>query len=356
MINVLIVDDSLTAREYIKYIIDQDPDLRLVGAAQNGNEAIKLVESAIPDVVIMDIHMPGMDGYKATRTIMETRPLPIIIYSSLVAPEQTQNIFKAMQAGAVAVAQKPPGLGSPETKPFMEKLLRMIKLMAEVKVVRRVPPKPRKQPAGPSSQILKTKNLTDIDVIAIGASTGGPPVLQEIFRELPSDFPVPIVVVQHITTGFLPGMLKWLSGETRLSLKIAKTGDALLPGHVYFAPEEGNMAISKDGKILITKFGSQGQLKRPASHLFMSVAKCYGTRAVGILLTGMGNDGASGLKEMKRCGAQTMVQNRETSIVFGMPESAIKLDAANYILSPAEIADLLMGMVSRMPQKARPTA
>jgi len=356
MINVLIVDDSLTTREYISYIIDQDPELRLVGAARNGQEAIQLVASASPDVVIMDIHMPGMDGYKATRTIMETRPVPIIIHSSLVAPEQTKNIFNAMEAGAVAVAQKPPGIGNPETKPFMEKLLRTVKLMAEVKVVRRRPARPKKQSPESPARILQATDLTGIEVIAIGASTGGPPVLHQIFRELPPDFPVPIAVVQHITTGFLPGMLRWLGGDSRLDLKIARTGDSLAPGHVYFAPEESNMGISDNGRILVTKFGGQKELKRPVTHLFMSVAQRCGARAVGILLTGMGDDGALGLKEMKRRGAQTLVQDRETATVFGMPESAIKLDAANYILSPPEISDFLNGLSARGPQKAKPSA
>jgi len=147
MISVLIVDDSLTAREYAKYIIEQDPDLRLAGAAKNGREAIELVAATQPEIVIIDIQMPGMDGYKATQAIMETHPVPIIVHSYLVAPEQTESIFKAMQAGTVAIAQKPPGLGSPEAKPLVEKLVRTIKLMAAVKVVRRRPRIPRQHPA-----------------------------------------------------------------------------------------------------------------------------------------------------------------------------------------------------------------
>ncbi len=352
MINVLIVDDSLTTREYIKYIIDQDPDLRLAGAAKNGREAIELVASARPDVVIMDIQMPGMDGYKATQAIMETHPVPIIVHSSLVAPEQTENIFKAMQAGAVAVAQKPPGLGSPEAKPLVEKLIRTIKLMAEVKVVRRIPRKQKKRSVSALNKNRPSAESSDIEIIAIGASTGGPPVLQQIFRDLPPDFPVPILVVQHIAAGFLAGMVEWLSRETRLVLKVPKTGETPVPGHIYFAPEEGNMSLADNGKILISQSARQGQLKRPVSHLFSSVAGYCGPRAIGILLTGMGNDGAAGLKEMKLRGAETLVQDRETATVFGMPEEAIKLDAAKYVLAPDEIADFLKAAAARLSRQA----
>lgn len=356
MINVLIVDDSLTTREYLKYIIEQDPALHLAGAAKNGEEALRMVESARPDVIIMDIQMPGMDGYKTTRAIMETHPVPIIIHSHLVAPEQTENIFKAMQAGAVAVAQKPPGIGNPEAKPIVEKLLRTVKLMAEVKVVRRIASKKRKASALASNRIPQTKKGADIELIAIGASTGGPPVLQQIFKDLPPDFPVPIAVVQHIAAGFLPGMLDWLSRETRLTLKIPRTGEALIPGRIYFAPEEGNMGISDSGKVLISKPDGQGHLKRPVSYFFTSVAQHYDGRSVGILLTGMGNDGALGLKEMKLRGAETLVQNRETATVFSMPKEAIKLDAAKYVLSPADIADFLIGLATRIKQRIRPPA
>lgn len=347
MINVLIVDDSLTTREFLKYIIELDPELRLTGEAKTGDEAVRRVAEQRPDVVIMDIQMPGMDGYKATREIMETHPLPIIMYSSLVAPEKTENIFKAMKAGAVAVAQKPPGLANPESRPLVEKLLRTVKLMAEVKVVRRLPRKRPSSPARPVEKLLNAKNLTDIRMVAIGASTGGPPVIQHILKDLPRDFPVPIAIVQHIAAGFLAGMLEWLSRETRLLLEIPRTGDALLPGRVYFAPEDADMGISGEGKVLIRRHTrNQGQvtLNRPITHLFHSVAAYHGPYAIGILLTGMGNDGAAGLRQMMLSGAQTLVQDRETSTVFGMPAEALKLDAAQYVLSPSEIATFLKGL------------
>lgn len=341
MIRVLIVDDSLTTRQYLRYIIDSDPLLQVAGEARSGSEAVEKTGALNPDVAIMDIQMPGMDGYAATRKIMETQPLPIIMYSSLVAPEQTENIFKAMQAGAVAVAEKPPGPGSPESRPLIDKLLHTVKLMAEVKVVRRHPVKDRTKPPRAVDKLLSPVNLTDIGIVTIGASTGGPPVLHHILTHLPRNFPIPIAIAQHIAAGFLPGMLDWLSKETPLSLKISGTGDILAPGEVCFAPEDDNMAIESNGRISIQRAAGTSRRKRPITYLFESVANTFGPRAVGILLTGMGSDGACGLLEMLRSGAQTIVQDRETSTVFGMPAEAIKLDAAQYVMSPVEITEFI---------------
>ena len=344
MITVLIVDDSLTTRQYLRYIIDGDPLLQVAGEARSGHEAVEKAREIKPDVAIMDIQMPGMDGYAATRKIMETQPLPIIMYSPLVAPAQTKNIFKAMQAGAVAVAEKPPGPGSPQSRPLIEKLLHTVKLMAEVKVVRRHPVKAGTKPPRAVDKLLTPENLTDIAIVVIGASTGGPPVLHHILTHMPGDFPIPIAIVQHIAAGFLPGMVDWLSKETRLTLKIAGNRDILSPGEVCFAPEDDNMAIESNGRISIRRAAGTGRHKRPITCLFESVANTFGPRAVGILLTGMGSDGAAGLLEMIRRGAQTVVQDRETSTVFGMPAEAIKLDAAQYVMSPVEITDFMKSL------------
>jgi len=344
MIRVLIVDDSLTTRQYLRYIIEGDPYLQVAGEARSGHDAVEKAGVLKPDVAIMDIQMPGMDGYAATRKIMETQPLPIIMYSPLVAPEQTENIFKAMQAGAVAVAEKPPGPASEKSRPLIEKLLRTVKLMAEVKVVRRHPVKTGTKPPRVVDKLLTPENLTNIGIVVIGASTGGPPVLHHLLTRLPRDFPIPIAIVQHIAAGFLPGMLDWLSKESRLTLKIAETGDILSPGKVCFAPEDDNMAIGSNGRISLRRDAGAGRRKRPITDLFESVARSFGPRAVGILLTGMGSDGACGLLEMLRSGAQTVVQDRETSTVFGMPAEAIKLDAAQYVMSPAEITDFMKSL------------
>ncbi len=341
MIHVLIVDDSLTTREYLKQIIGSDPELTVIGEARDGQEALKLVEQKRPHVIVMDIMMPRLNGYEATRAIMERWPTPIIINSELVTPGQTEIVFQAMKAGAVAVCQKPTGLGRPDTEDLVEKFLRMIKLMSEVKVVRLLYPKKKT----PSSDVFYDPAIKEIqsriEIIAIGASTGGPPVLQTILSGLNPHFTIPIIVVQHIAAGFLEGMVAWLSKETPLRLKIPKTGDRIEPGHVYFCPEDHQMEITPSKHFMITKIDAHTTVKRPITYLFNSIAKIYGENAAGVLLTGMGNDGAHGLIEMKSKGALTVAQNKETSVVFGMPCEAMNLNAATYILSPVEIASFL---------------
>jgi two-component system, chemotaxis family, protein-glutamate methylesterase/glutaminase len=285
--------------------------------------------------------MPGLNGYEATRAIMEKCPVPIVINSALATPGQTEIVFQAMNAGAVAVCQKPAGLNHPDSADLIEKLLRMIKLMSEVKVVRLFYPKKKNLPADfthdPSFKHMGSR----IDIIAIGASTGGPPVLHTILSNLTKNFSTPIIVVQHIASGFLEGMLEWLSKETSLALKIPKTGDRIQTGHVYFTPEDHHTEINSSQHFMISKIDPHEVVKRPITYLFNSIAKIYGENSVGVLLTGMGNDGAQGLKEMKSRGALTLAQNKESSVVFGMPGEAVNLNAATYILSPPEIASFL---------------
>jgi two-component system, chemotaxis family, protein-glutamate methylesterase/glutaminase len=341
MINVLIVDDSLTSREYLKQIIASDPELAVIGEARDGKEALMLAEKKRPHVIVMDILMPGLNGYEATRAIMETCPTPIVINSALATPGQTEVVFQAMKAGAVAVCQKPAGFGQPESAELIEKLIRMIKLMSEVKVVRLLYPK-KKLPGTDFTNIASFKHIESrIDIIAIGASTGGPPVLHTILSSLNKNFSTPMIVVQHIAAGFLEGMIEWLSKETALTLKIPKTGERIQAGHVYFSPEDHHMEITPSRHFMITKMGPNELVKRPITHLFNSIAKTFHENSVGILLTGMGADGAQGLKEMNSKGALTLAQSKESSVVFGMPGEAVNLKAATYIFSPAEIASFL---------------
>jgi two-component system chemotaxis response regulator CheB len=341
MINILIVDDSLTSREYLKQIILTDSQLNIIGEAQDGNEALLLAEKKRPDVILMDIQMPGLNGYEATRSIMEKCPIPIVINSTLATPDKTEIIFQAMKAGAVAVCQKPTGRGHPDAPLLIEKLLRMIKLMSEVKVVRLLRRRDKFQETEQTALPSHKDAQSLVDVIAVGASTGGPPLLHTILSNLAKNFTIPVIIVQHIASGFLEGMIEWLSKTTSLTLKIPKTGEKILSGHVYFAPEDHHLEISTSGNFVISKINPKEIAKRPITHLFRSVAKTYGKNAVGILLTGMGNDGAYGLKDMRDRGALTIAQNRETSVVFGMPGEAVSLNAATYVLSPNDIISFL---------------
>lgn len=339
MIKVLIVDDSRTTREYLKHVIESDPTLYLMAEAENGLEAVMKVAKHHPDVVIMDIQMPGMDGYSATREIMESNPVPIVIYSTLVAPDQSNHIFEAMKAGAVAVVEKPPGIGHPESDSLTRKLLKTVKLMSEVKVVRRKKESQKKSALGHRPE---NPALAPTAVIGIGSSTGGPPVLQTILSNLPEKFPIPILIVQHISKGFLPGMVHWLSQKSPLALRIPRAGESIRSGHVYFAPEETLMGVTASGNILLSPFDPVVKVSRPITYMFQSLAGNYGRNAVGVLLTGMGSDGAVGMKDMKMRGARTIVQDRESSVIFGMPSEAIKLNAVDFVLSPKDITEYLL--------------
>jgi two-component system chemotaxis response regulator CheB len=213
--------------------------------------------------------------------------------------------------------------------------------MAEIKVVRLLKQKEKTPKTKPAYKKLFNATRPSIALIAIGASTGGPPVLQTILSNLNKDFTIPIVIVQHIANGFLEGMVEWLSQTTHLTLKTPKTGEPVQNSHVYFAPEDHYIEITSARVFRIYKIDAYENFKRPISHLFSSVAKTYKDNAVGVLLTGMGNDGATGLKEMKAHGAMTLAQNKASSVVFGMPGEAIKINAETYVLNPTDITSFL---------------
>ncbi len=362
-IKVLIVDDSPTIREYLKYIISTDNNITVVGTARDGKEAVDLVQQTHPDVVTMDIHMPRMDGYEATRKIMEIHPVPIVIISSKI-PEDVENTFRAIKAGAVAVLEKPGGPGHPESEFMVAKIIQTIKLMSEIRVVRRLINSRKSrissvQQVGSSLRLEPTQRLEPtsheektplfqnsaylIQTVAIGASTGGPPVIRTILSNLTKGFPFTILFVQHIASGFLRGMVEWLKKEIGegLPIHIASHGDRALPGHVYFAPDDFHMGIMSSGEIVLSKSSHENGLRPSVSYLFRSAANAYGNKSAGILLTGMGRDGAAELKTMKEKGAVTIAQNRESSVIYGMPGEAVKIDAATHILSPERIAEFL---------------
>lgn len=337
MIRVLVVDDSRSVREYLRHIIDQDPELVAVGTASGGDEAIELVRSLEPDVVTMDINMPGMDGFSATRRIMETRPLPIVIVSGVWDPRETDKTFRAMQAGALAVLEKPHGPGHPQGVPSAERLVQTIKTMSQVKVVRRYSPARR---SGHRSVRSGDPSLGSTRLVAVGASTGGPPVLQEILSRLRCDFPVPVLVVQHISPGFLPGMVQWLQQRTPLEVTVAGHGEELRGGRVYFAPDYTHLEVDSELRTRLNANKDRGGLCPSVSRLFASVLSS-GNRAVGVLLTGMGRDGAAELKQMRERRHPTVAQDRDSSVVYGMPGEAIRIGAAEHVLTPEEIAEFL---------------
>lgn len=352
MINILVVEDSPVAREYLVHILNSDPEIKVIGTARDGKEGAEAAGRLRPDVITMDISMPVMDGIEATRRIMETHPVPIVIVSGIWNPKEVETTFRAMEAGALAVVQRPAGLGHPESGTMAEELVQMIKLMSEVKVVRRwARTRQNEEKKKETADVLSPRTQQDISVVAIGASTGGPIAIRTILSGLPADFPVPVLLVQHIASGFIGGMVEWLSETSGLRLHVAHDGESILSGNAYFAPDGFDMGVDVEGRILLSK-GRQADVVRPSvSYLFRSVAEAYGEKSVGVLLTGMGSDGAAELKLLKDKGAVTIVQDRASSVIYGMPGIAKELGAAAYELPPEKIASALIHMAGHGERK-----
>lgn len=346
-IKVLVAEDSTVARMFLVHLLESDPRIRVIGAVGDGQAALDFVRKHKPDVVLMDIHMPRMDGFEATRRIMETQPVPIVICSATASASEVVIAFQAMEAGAIACIEKPLGFEHSGFEATSAQLLETVRLMSEVKVVRRTA---RARPASLNSATAapappRERPAAHIKVVAIGASTGGPPVLQTIFASLPNDFAVPVLVVQHIAQGFLAGMAEWLAQTTGMRVHIASHGTTPLAGHVYLAPDDFQMGICPEGAIVLTRGEPEEHLRPAVSFLFRTLAQAYGPNALAVLLTGMGKDGAAEMKLLRDQGAITIAQDQESSVVHGMPGAAIALGGATHVLAADKIGEALVALV-----------
>lgn len=339
MIRVLIVEDSPVEQALLAHILSSDPQIDVVGVAGDGEQALADVARLKPDLVTMDIHMPRLNGFETTRRMMETTPLPIVIISGSFSRSDTDKVFRALEAGALALVRKPRGVGHPEHQGDARELVRTVKAMSEVRVVRRWP-RARPEPLRPGPLLVAKPK--DIRLVAIGASTGGPSVLQTILAGLPGSFSVPVLVVQHMATGFMENFVSWIAATTGFPARLAVHGEPLLPGRAYFAPDDMHLEISREMRIVLSRAEPERGLRPAIARLFRSVAENHGQYAAGVLLTGMGRDGADELKLLREKGGVTIVQDEESSIVFGMPGEAVKLQAADYIFPPAMITGILL--------------
>jgi two-component system, chemotaxis family, protein-glutamate methylesterase/glutaminase len=290
--------------------------------------------------------MPHMNGFDATREIMSVLPTPIVIVSGSTVTSEAATTFQAIEAGALAVVGKPPGIDHPDHAATARELLRMVKLMSEVKVVRRWGIHQREPTAVATSPAEISFSSTEIKLVAIGASTGGPVVVRSILETLPSGFRAPVLIVQHIAVGFVGGFAEWLAQTSKLQVHIADHGMRPLRGHAYLAPDGVHMGVDSSGRIALTKSEPENGLCPSVSHLFRSVASVFGKNACGVLLTGMGRDGARELKQIKDRGGVTIAQDKESSVVHGMPGEAISLGAATQILSADKIGAALTTIVN----------
>jgi two-component system chemotaxis response regulator CheB len=342
MIKVLIVDDSASIRIFLEGVFSADPEFQVAGFASNGEEALRAVERLAPDVITMDIDMPQMNGLVATSRIMATHPTPIVILSGVLDTQEIVSSFRALEAGALAALPKPRGVGHPDHDQDVRTLIQTVKLMSEIKVVKRWAL--RGMDAPHPLEPVSAHPMATPQVVAIGASTGGPPVIQGILAGIGKNFPLPILIVQHMAHGFIHGFAEWLALSSGMQVHIAAHGGKLLPGHVYIAPDDMHMQVEAGGRIKLSANAPDNGLRPSVAALFRSVADVYGKNAVGILLTGMGTDGAGELLLMKQKGAVTIAQDKTSSVIYGMPGEAAKRGAATYTMSPERIAVTLAQM------------
>jgi two-component system, chemotaxis family, protein-glutamate methylesterase/glutaminase len=343
MLRVLVVDDSEVARRLLTGVLGRDGGLQVVGEASSGAEALRLAARLRPDVITMDVQMPGMDGLEATRRIMEQHPAPIVVVSGGHDPADLAHSVRALDAGALAALRKPRGPADPGFAAEAAELVGTVKLMAEVKVFRRRPANAATGAPGPGPASNGPPNGTPsarrhpAELVAVSASTGGPTALATILRGLPAATPVPVLVVQHITPGFDAALATWLDETTPLPVRLAADGQRPRPGEVVIAPADAHLGLSGDRVELLTGPPLNGH--RPsATHLFASVARALGPRAVGVVLTGMGSDGAAGLLELRRAGGTVLAQDEASCVVPGMPAAAVAAGAVDQVVPLGELA------------------
>jgi two-component system chemotaxis response regulator CheB len=345
MIRVLVVEDSPVIREFLIYTLSDDKGIEVVGSAANGEEAIEAVSLYRPDVITMDIHMPKMDGFEATRRIMETQPTPIVIVSGSSTVKETSFAFRALEAGALIVVDRPKGIGHPDHEATARELVQTVKLMSEIKVIRRWnhPRRTSTIPAAPGKEVKRTP--TEIKVVAIGGSTGAPVVLQTILTKLPREFPVPLLIVQHMATGFVQGFAEWLSDSSGFPVRIPANGEPIKPGIAYVAPDNLHMGVTYGDRIVLSQDEPENGLRPSVSYLFRSVAQSFDGSAIGVLLSGMGKDGAVEFKNLKDRGAMTIAQDENSSVVWGMPGEAARIGGACKVLPSSQIAPALISLL-----------
>jgi two-component system chemotaxis response regulator CheB len=346
-IRVLVVEDSRAQRELLLGLLRASGDFEVVGTAGNGKEAVAEAQRLRPNVIAMDIHLPILDGYEATRQIMRQCPTPIVLISS--QGDTARRSIEALAAGALAVVSKPGGrVGSDDERAAF---LTTLRLMADVRVVTRhsnrsLTPSHR-SPAGDQRGMPVASRRPPFapKVLAIAASTGGPAAVQTVLRGLGAGFPLPILVVQHIAHGFIPALVEWLNNTLTLPVRVARQGERLLPGQMYLAPEEHHLVAHEPGMAGLRPVAAGDRFCPSADLLFETVANIYGGSAIGLVMTGMGDDGTRGLLALRAAGAPTLAQDAASCVVYGMPRAAVEAGAITRTAPLSTIADVILGLV-----------
>jgi two-component system chemotaxis response regulator CheB len=346
ILRVLIVDDSAAARELLQALLTAVPDIRVVGTAADGREAVARALDLQPDLVTMDLEMPVLDGLGAIEEIMSRQAVPILVVSSQAS---ARTAYEAVARGALEVIPKPAVDQGPE-------LVRRVRLLAGVPVIKHIrfhkpapaaAPAPAPAPAFPGLHFAVPAVGERGRVFAIASSTGGPQVLAALLAALPAAFPCPVLISQHIADGFAGGMARWLDGVGPLPVHLAAEGEPVCPGQVYVSPSERHMTVTDRHTIRLVPTAPADIYHPNCDALLTSVAKHYGDRAVGLILTGMGRDGVAGMAALHRAGATTLAQDEASSVIFGMNRLAIEAGAVARVLALEALAEELIWLAGQ---------
>ncbi len=356
---VLVVEDSAVIRRLLAHIIAGDPRLELAGAVESAEEALLAIPRLLPDVISMDIRLPGMDGLEATRRIMALYPTPIVVIADGVEDAALRISMNALRSGALAVVQKPGGVLSRGYAAAAGTIATQLAIMSQVPVIRRRQPvaaASARRGAAPTSHQLprprprlgRTGSAAGVAALAVAASTGGPPALARLLGALPAAFPLPVLLVQHMGATFIEGFAGWLDGLVPMQVALARHDEPLRPGRVLVAPGDRHLGLAegRDGQLrarLDDRPPLSGQ--RPSATLLFESLVPLGRRGIGILLTGMGEDGATGLVAMRRAGAFTITEDESSCVVYGMPGAAMRLGGSCASLPLEVIAPRLLQML-----------
>ena len=348
IINVLVVDDSAFMRKAITKMLEEEGDIKVVGTAKDGAEAVELAASLKPDILTLDVEMPVMNGLEALEKIMKESPVPVLMLSS-ITEEGAESTLKAMDLGAVDFIAKPASFASMNMIRIKDVLIAKVKTISGIsagKIKSRVGTEPedgesRAELKGGVEEVTNNLQAKEVDIVAIGTSTGGPPALQAILPTLPKDFPVGILIVQHMPPGFTRSLAERLNDRTKIEVKEAQEGDIVRAGRALIAPAGVHLTLErKPGAVTVIALNENpaDTLHKPSVDIMMSsVAMVYGERSMGVILTGMGSDGAKGIGEIKAKGGKTIAEAEETCVVFGMPRVAIEAGSIDNVLPLNEV-------------------